>query len=27
MTENGGRMALIWDKDLATVPFKVEQGS
>lgn len=27
MTDSGGTMALLWDKDLATVPFKIEQGS
>lgn len=26
MTENGGKIALMWDKDLATVPFKVVEG-
>jgi hypothetical protein len=27
MTDSGGKIALMWDKDLAAVPFKVEQGS
>ena len=27
MTESGGKIALMWDTDLATVPFNVEQGS
>jgi len=27
MTDSGGRIALMWDKDLATVAFQVEQGS
>ena len=27
MTENGGKIALMWDKDLAMVPFRVAQGS
>ncbi|HKS96505.1 MAG TPA: DUF2911 domain-containing protein [Terriglobia bacterium] len=27
MSDSGGKIALMWDKDLAAVPFKVEQGS
>jgi hypothetical protein len=27
MTENGGKIALMWDKNLATVPFTVVRGS
>lgn len=26
MRDSGGTMALMWDTDLATVPFKVGQG-